>query len=207
MRDLQILSTSNGDIRLLIESAEKYRDIGIILLNGDSGAIVRTVKESARDNAVEAVRIIYEKWIEEDEDHTWKKLIQCFRDVQLNFLASKLELHFGLPSPSGKIIDLPKVHVIILFSSSTAASESSTVTVPVPSLPVSSSSPPTTNTNTTTTGKSVNFPIKKIINVLLSTVSQPTSSTTASVSTATPASSTTTTTPTTTPGTFTEPCL
>ena len=101
MRDLQILSTSNGDIRLLIESAEKYRDIGIILLNGDSGAIVRTVKESARDNAVEAVRMIYGHWLQEDEDHTWEKLIQCFRDVQLNFLASKLELHFGLPSPSG----------------------------------------------------------------------------------------------------------
>ena len=44
--------------------------------------------------------------MEEGEDHSWKKLIQCFRDVQLNSLARDLELHFGLPSPSdrGKVI-------------------------------------------------------------------------------------------------------
>ena len=40
------------------------------------------------------------------EYHSWKKLIQCFRDVQLNSLARDLELHFGLPLPSdrGKVI-------------------------------------------------------------------------------------------------------
>ena len=91
------LSTSTRDIRILDESAEKYRDIGTILLNDDSGAIVRGIKVTAQGNAV---RMIYERWLQEDPDHTWKKLIHCFRDVKLNSLARELELHFGLPSPS-----------------------------------------------------------------------------------------------------------
>ena len=97
MRALVKLSTSTRDIRILDESAEKYRDIGTILLNDDSGAIVRGIKVTAEGNAV---RMIYERWLQEDPDHTWKKLIHCFRDVKLNSLARELELHFGLPSPS-----------------------------------------------------------------------------------------------------------
>ena len=100
MRALVKLSTSTRDIRILDESAEKYQDIGTILLNDDSGAIVRGIKETARDNTIKAVRMIYEQWLQEDEGHTWKKLIHCFRDVKLNSLARELELHFGLPSPS-----------------------------------------------------------------------------------------------------------
>ena len=41
------LSTSTRDIRILDESAEKYQDIGTILLNDDSGAVVRGIKETA----------------------------------------------------------------------------------------------------------------------------------------------------------------
>ena len=101
MQDLQKLSTSKEDIRLLEESSMSYRDIGTVLLNDESGAIVSGIAETARDNPVKAVRLIYAQWLQKDEDHTWEKLIQCFRDVQLNYLAGKLELHFGLPSPSG----------------------------------------------------------------------------------------------------------
>ena len=99
MSDLMKLSTVKGDIRILTRSAVKYRDIGTILLK-DSGAIVEAIRETARDNPVVAVRMIYERWIQEDEDHSWKKLAKCFRDVQLNPLARDIEQHFGLPSPS-----------------------------------------------------------------------------------------------------------
>ena len=101
MQDLYKLSTSKGDIRLLEESSMSYRTIGTFLLNDESGAIVSGIAETALGDTVKAVRLIYEQWLQKDEDHTWKKLIQCFRDVQLNSLAGKLELHFGLPSPSG----------------------------------------------------------------------------------------------------------
>ena len=101
MDDLIKLTTSKGrDIRILERRAVKYRDIGAILLKDDSGAVVKTIQETARDNPVVANRMIYERWIQEDEDHSWKKLVKCFTDVQLNPLARDIEQHFGLPSPS-----------------------------------------------------------------------------------------------------------
>ena len=100
--DLIKLSTSKRDTRILEESAVKFRQIGALLLRDDTGAIVSAIAYTAFGNHVEAVRMIYEKWMQEDEDHSWKKLIQCFRDVQLNSLARDLELHFRLTSPSDR---------------------------------------------------------------------------------------------------------
>ena len=100
--DLIKLSTSKRNIRILNESAVKFKDIGAFLLRDDTGARVSAIANTARGDQVEAVRMIYVKWMEEDEDHSWKKLIQCLRDVQLNCLARDLELHFGLTSPSDR---------------------------------------------------------------------------------------------------------
>ena len=106
MGDLTKLSTSKRDIRILQESAVKFRDIGALLLRDDAGARVSGIANSF-GNPVEAVRMIYIEWMQEDEDRSWKKLIKCFRDVQLNYLARDIELHFQLPSPSdrGKVGD------------------------------------------------------------------------------------------------------
>ncbi|CAI8057627.1 hypothetical protein GBAR_LOCUS31405 [Geodia barretti] len=101
MGDLMKLSTSKGRrIRILERSAMKYRDIGTILLKDDTGAIVPSIQQTALGNPVEAVRMIYERWIQENEDHSWKKLAQCFRDVQLNPLARDIEQRFGFSSPA-----------------------------------------------------------------------------------------------------------
>ncbi|CAI8056152.1 hypothetical protein GBAR_LOCUS30592 [Geodia barretti] len=101
MGDLIKLSTSKREIRILQESAVKFRDIGALLLRDDTGARVSGIANSF-GNHVEAVRMIYVEWMQEDEDHSWKKLIKCFRDVQLNSLARDLELHFRIPSPSDR---------------------------------------------------------------------------------------------------------
>ena len=101
MSDLVMLTTSNGqDIRILEVSAVKYRDIGTILLKDDTGAVVSALTKTAQGDSLEVLRMIYEKWIQKDEDHSWKKLVQCFRDVQLNSLARDIEQHFGPLSPS-----------------------------------------------------------------------------------------------------------
>ena len=104
LSDLIKLSTSKREVRILEESAAKYRQIGAFLLRDDNGARVSAIEQS---NRVTTVTMIYQQWMQEDEDHSWKKLIKCFRDVQLNSLARDLELHFGLPSPSdrGKVGD------------------------------------------------------------------------------------------------------
>ena len=101
MSDLIKLTTSKRrDIRILEMSAVKYRDIGAILLKDDTGAVVERIRETVQGDSVVAVRKIYEKWLGEDEDHSWKKLAKCFRDVQLNSLAKDIEQHFGLSSRS-----------------------------------------------------------------------------------------------------------
>ena len=101
MGDLIRLSTAKEQhIRIIETSAVKYQDIGTILLKDDTGAIVTSIQQTALGNPVEAVRMIYERWIQENEDHSWKKLALCFRDVQLSPLARDIEQHFGLPSPS-----------------------------------------------------------------------------------------------------------
>ena len=101
MGSLIKLSTSKGrDIRILDDSAVKYEDIGTFLLKDRSGARVMAITRTALGNPIDAVRMIYEIWMQEDEDHSWKKLAKCFRDVQLNSLARDIEQHFGLPSPS-----------------------------------------------------------------------------------------------------------
>ena len=73
------------------ESAVTFGDIGALLLRDDTGARVRGIAKTALGD--QAVTMIYEIWMQEDENHSW---IQCFRDVQLNSLAGDLELHFGL---------------------------------------------------------------------------------------------------------------
>ena len=108
MQDLHRLLTSKGYIRLVSETSAHYRAIGTLLLNDDSGAIVSGIELAAPGNPVRAVTKIYEQWIGQDEDHTWKKLCVCFREYELNSLAGKLELHFGLPSPSGSYNSIPR---------------------------------------------------------------------------------------------------
>ena len=81
------------------QSAPRYRDIGILLLNDRYGAIVEGIEVSARGDPLVAVDQIYAKWIRTDVDCSWEKLTQCFRDCGLNSPASTIEQHFGLPSP------------------------------------------------------------------------------------------------------------
>ena len=100
--DLIKLSTSKRDIRIEKQSAVKFRDIGVFLLRDDTGARVRGIAKAALGDQDQAIRMIYEIWIQEDEDHSWKKLIKRLRDVQLNSLAGDLELHFGL-TDDGKV--------------------------------------------------------------------------------------------------------
>ena len=97
MRQLKKLTTHG----VVEESAELYKDIGTKLL---TTALVDSISELANGDPKKAIRLIYKRWIRTEEDHSWGKLTQCFKDVGLNSLARDLEKHFGLPSPSGKYI-------------------------------------------------------------------------------------------------------
>ena len=99
MRQLKKLATQNRIVRIVEESAGLYKDIGTMLL---TTALVDSISEVANEDPKKAIRLIYKRWIRTDEDHSWGKLIQCFKGVGLKSLARDLEKHFGLSSPSGK---------------------------------------------------------------------------------------------------------
>jgi hypothetical protein len=98
--DLQMLSTGDGEINILQESAVKFKEIGTDLLDDASGAKVTIIEGRARGDPLKAVRMMYEQWIQECADHSWQKLTRCFRRVELNNLAKQIEQHFGHPPPS-----------------------------------------------------------------------------------------------------------
>ena len=94
MITLRRLSTHNGVINIMQQTAARYRDIGTLLLNDRNGAIVDGIEKSAIGDPVAAVDMIYSRWVREDVDCSWKKLTQCLRDCGLNSLGSDIEQHF-----------------------------------------------------------------------------------------------------------------
>ena len=105
-----MLTTSEGELRIVEESACKYKEIGIILLKDNNGVKVQAIKRAVGNDLVDVVYEIYCRWIREDEDHSWKKLTQCLRDCDLNVLAWNIEKHFQLPQPQH-----PKEGVLFLL--------------------------------------------------------------------------------------------
>ena len=99
MVTLENLSTSEGVINIIEETAHAYREIGTNLLNDRYGRRVEIIESNERGNVKRIMQEIYKRWIAEDEHHSWTTLTQCLRDCNLISLASTIEQHFGLPSP------------------------------------------------------------------------------------------------------------
>ena len=96
---LMTLSTSEGDINIIEKTAVYYDEIGTYLLEDHGGTQVANIKHDCK-TAVAIMREIYKKWIA--KDHSWAKLAMCFRKCtrDLHSLASTIEQHFELPSPT-----------------------------------------------------------------------------------------------------------
>ena len=96
--NLMTLSTSEGVIKIIEKTAAlHYRKIGTYLLEDYDGVQVDIIKHDCK--TAEAIMTeIYRKWIA--KDHSWAKLAECFRIFGLESLASIIERHFRLPSPT-----------------------------------------------------------------------------------------------------------
>ena len=64
--------------------------LGNILLNSQDGTEVQNI-ELEHKNPYDIVYEIFRKWLTSDVTPTWKKLVQCLRDVELNILAKDIE--------------------------------------------------------------------------------------------------------------------
>ena len=100
---LEKLTTRTGTVIKVIEnSANNYKRIGAILLNDRYGERVEMIEKNMRGDVESISQEIYKKWMREDTNSSWLTLTECFRDCNLHRLASDIEEHFGLPSPSQK---------------------------------------------------------------------------------------------------------
>ena len=98
--NLMTLSTSEGDINIIQKTAVHYRNIGTYLLEDRGGEEVDIIEHNKKGDAEPIMRKIYQKWIPKDLSCSWAKLTECFRKVGLESLASIIERHFRLPSPT-----------------------------------------------------------------------------------------------------------
>ena len=94
---LMTFSTSEGDINIIKKTAVHYHKIGTYLLEDHGGTQVAIIKHDCK-TAEAIMREIYTQWIA--TDHSWAKLAKCFRICGLESLASIIERHFRLPSPT-----------------------------------------------------------------------------------------------------------
>ena len=112
------------NIKIIDQSAVKFVEIGKRLLGSDvTGAIAEVTKGTPKNQAKNAIRLIYKIWIRRDKDPSWKNLIQCFRDVGLDPLAGDIEQYFGHCSPSGKCICLVSSHSCFIYSTESSQGE------------------------------------------------------------------------------------
>ena len=93
---MKLSSPPQGDIRIIEDTASKYKEIGTILLDDRNGAILAEIEKAKRGEPMEAIREVYIRWMRADKNYSWQKLTQCFRDCGLNVLAFKIEKHFRL---------------------------------------------------------------------------------------------------------------
>ena len=85
------------DVRIIPEAAASYHQIGCYLLNDDTGAIVEGLEKTKQSDTL---RDIFGKWLREDRERSWGKLIDCLKYCDLGSLAEDVETALNLqPQP------------------------------------------------------------------------------------------------------------
>ena len=95
MVTLMKFHTPNGDIDIIEQVSPYYRKVGTFLLNDETGNKINAIKVSCHDEVNEITHNIFKKWINENPDATWSKLIQCLEYAELCSLAKKIKDTFS----------------------------------------------------------------------------------------------------------------
>ena len=70
--------------------ANKWRDLGIILIGKDNVYVLDIIKVNSTDN-VECCSRMFTEWRQRTPKASWKQLIEALKEVELTQLASELE--------------------------------------------------------------------------------------------------------------------
>ena len=83
--------SKKGPLNIISRAAAKYEAIGTYLLNDKHGNLVQNIQLGAHHQPVTAMRMIFQQWVKEDTECSWKKLIQCLKTCEKNCLAQEIE--------------------------------------------------------------------------------------------------------------------
>ena len=75
------------------EIGTNYFEFGVLLLDDDNGARIRSIAQKHGNNYVQVNLETLEKWIGGQGKHpvTWKTLTEVLHDISLNTLAGEIE--------------------------------------------------------------------------------------------------------------------
>ena len=78
-----------GSRNIVARAASQHKCIGSILLNDKDGTLISGLTLS--QDPKEIMFKIFEKWVREDIQSSWQKLIECMRRCELIVLAQQME--------------------------------------------------------------------------------------------------------------------
>ena len=71
--------------------ADKWKDIGVHLLHAsEEDRVLEVIGANHPRNVEECCKSMFEKWLNK-EDASWNQLIEALNNIELHFIANKLE--------------------------------------------------------------------------------------------------------------------
>ena len=79
--------------RVVPSVADKWKDIGVQLLHPTlvDGRVLDVIAADHPHSVGECCKSMFEKWLETQEDASWKELLEVIKNIGLHSIADKLE--------------------------------------------------------------------------------------------------------------------
>lgn len=98
---LQHVHDQQKTVDIIAQCSTHYQQIGNYLLHDRSGAIVESLELKRLSDPVKILRDIFGKWLREDRECSWEKLIECLRRFELNNITNDVEDALGIQPAQG----------------------------------------------------------------------------------------------------------
>lgn len=89
---LEVFPGPDGPLSIPEQIGVHCKELGLLLLDDDSGAVVLGLERACFHNQFDTARAILQRWLEKQPTEvTWSRLVQCLKDIGLIVLASKID--------------------------------------------------------------------------------------------------------------------
>ena len=91
---LKRFPTQSGRTTNIVEGiGEKCRDLCTCLLRDNWRAVIRSMELEHRNDHYQIAETVFQRWLAEDPNASWAKLVRALRSIGLGRLAREIELH------------------------------------------------------------------------------------------------------------------